>query len=99
MTVPPSRSPAHCERTVKIVNSEGLHARPSGAVVAVALDFESEIQISCRDRRVNGRSILELITLGATCGSELHMTAKGPDAEQLIEALSNLIGAGFREHS
>jgi phosphotransferase system HPr (HPr) family protein len=85
------------ERTVTIVNSEGLHARPSGAVVAVALDFESEIQIRCRDRKVNGRSILELITLGATCGSELHLSANGPDADELIEALSTLIGAGFSE--
>ncbi len=86
-----------CERTVTIVNSEGLHARPSGAVVAVALDFESEIQIRCRDRKVNGRSILELITLGATCGSELHLLATGPGADKLIEALSGLIGAGFSE--
>lgn len=86
-----------CERTVKIVNSEGLHARPSGAVVAVALDYESEIRIRCRDRQVNGRSILELITLGATCGSELHLAAEGPDAEELVEALCQLINAGFSE--
>lgn len=87
------------ERTVKIVNSEGMHARPSGAVVAVASEFESELRIRCGERSVNGRSILELITLGATCGSELHLTGTGSDAEAMLEAISRLVESGFTQMS
>ena len=85
------------EKTVTIVNPEGMHARPSGAVVAVAMGFESDLRIQCGDRNVNGRSILELMTLGATRGSELRLWAEGPDAEGLVGALISLIEAGFSE--
>ncbi len=85
------------DRTVIIVNPEGMHARPSGAVVAVAMDFESDLRIHCGERDVNGRSILELITLGATCGSKLRLWAEGPDAEQLVNALAALVDSGFSE--
>jgi phosphocarrier protein HPr len=85
------------ERTVMITNPEGLHARPSGSVVAIALEYQSDLKIHCGGRSVNGRSILELITLGATCGSELHLSAEGPDAEELVGALVKLVEAGFSE--
>jgi len=84
------------ERTVTIINKEGLHARPSGSLVAVANEYESELRIRCGERSVNGRSILELITLAAPCGAELHLRADGPDAEQLVEALAALVEAGFQ---
>lgn len=85
------------ERTVRIVNPEGLHARPSGALVAVALEHEASLRIRCRGREVNGRSILEVIALGATCGSELELVADGPDADALVEALAALVASGFDE--
>ena len=84
------------ERTVQITNPEGMHARPSGSVVAIAQDYQSDLRISCGALEVNGRSILELITLGATCGSRLHLSAEGEDAEELVERLAELIGRGFR---
>lgn len=83
------------ERTVTIVNPEGLHARPSGALVAVALDHEADLRIRCSGREVNGRSILEVIALGATCGAELELVADGPDAEALLAALATLVEGGF----
>jgi len=83
------------ERTVTIINSEGLHARPSGTLVSVASEYQSELRIRCGERSVNGRSILELITLGAGCGAELHLSAEGPDAEELLAALISLVEAGF----
>jgi len=85
------------ERTVTIVNPEGLHARPSGALVAVITAFESHLRIRCAEREVDGRSILELITLGATCGSTLHLAAEGPDAEGLVEAVARLVESGFTD--
>jgi len=86
------------ERRAQIVNPEGLHARPSGTLVAIAQEFQSELRIACNGREVNGRSILELITLGATCGSELLFSAHGPDAEALVDALVQAVSAGFGEH-
>lgn len=83
------------ERRVRILNPEGLHARPSGAVVSLASEFESELSIRCGGREVDGRSILGLITLGATCGTVLELRATGPDAEAMIEALARLFQDGF----
>jgi phosphocarrier protein HPr len=85
------------DQTVTIVNPAGLHARPSGALVATAMGFESELRIYMGEREVNGRSILELITLGANCGSKLRLVADGEDASELMEALVCLIAAGFSE--
>lgn len=85
------------ERTVTIINREGLHARPSGSLVAIANGYQSELRIRCGERSVNGRSILELITLGAACGSILHFSAEGPDAEELVAALAELVEQGFSE--
>jgi len=85
------------ERIVRIVNPEGLHARPSGAIVNVALRYESALRVGVGERDVNGRSILEVISLGATCGTELVLRAEGPDALALLDELETLIGAGFEE--
>ena len=85
------------EQRAKIVNPEGLHARPCHAVVSIAREYESELRIRNGDHEVNGRSILELMTLSAACGDELLLKAEGEDALALLEALSSLIAAGFTE--
>ena len=84
-------------RTVRIVNPTGLHARPCGAIVAIAREFASELSIRCGGREVNGKSILHLMTLGATQDSELELVAEGEDAPALLEELIRLIGSGFQE--
>ena len=63
--------------------------------MSLAAVYESELRIGCGDREVDGRSILGLITLGATCGSELCFKADGPDAEALVDDLVRLVEAGF----
>ncbi len=84
-------------RTVRLKNPAGLHARPCHAIASTAAGFESDLTVSCGDLRVNGKSILELMTLCAPCHSELHLQAKGRDAEALIERLAELVEAGFHE--
>jgi phosphocarrier protein HPr len=81
----------------RIVNVEGLHARPCHAVVSLAREFEADLLIRNGETEVNGRSILELMTLSASCGDELELKAEGEDALALLEALSRLIAAGFTE--
>ena len=84
-------------RTVEVLNSQGLHARPCHAFVATALEFRSELRVAHRDHSVNGKSIIELITLNAPCGAELELTARGEDAQALVDALVALVGRGFGE--
>ena len=81
----------------RVVNRAGLHARPCHALVSTALRFESELRVRCLEREVNGRSILELMTLEAAQGAELELVARGWDARALLEALEALIRSGFAE--
>jgi len=84
-------------RTVKVVNAQGLHARPCHAIVSRALAFQSELRIRARNREVNGKSILELMTLSAGPGTELELLARGPDAEALLAELERLFEGCFGE--
>ena len=63
----------------------------------MALEYGSDVRISCGGRDVNGKSILELMTLTATCGSDLDIHASGEDSEALVECLVELISSGFGE--
>ena len=87
------------ERRVTIVNETGLHARPCHAIASLALGYRAELRIACGDREVNGRSILELMTLEAERGRVLFLRAVGDDALALVGALERLIVSGFDESS
>jgi phosphocarrier protein HPr len=84
-------------RAVVIVNPNGLHARPAERVARTALQYQSRIEVLCRGERVDAKSILHLLTLGATQGTELIIEADGQDAEQAVDALAQLIAGGFVE--
>ena len=81
----------------RLVNAKGLHARPCHALVSTALGFESDVRVRSGDQEVNGKSILELMTLGAACGVELEFLADGEDAEAAVAALVALVASGFDE--
>jgi phosphocarrier protein HPr len=68
-----------------------LHARPAGLFVRAAAQFAAEIAISANGRRANAKSILEVLALGATGGTELTITASGADAVQAVENLAQVI--------
>lgn len=87
----------HAERSVRIVNRAGLHARPCHALVSLALGFESELRVRCGNREVDGKSILGLMTLEATPGTALLLVARGVDAQALVTSLEALIASGFEE--
>lgn len=85
------------ERTVRLTNSSGLHARPCHAIVSAAAAFESDLTVSCGTNHVNGKSILGLMTLCAPCQTELHLRASGRDADLLIAKIAKLFEKGFDE--
>jgi phosphotransferase system enzyme I (PtsI) len=84
-------------RTVRVVNAQGLHARPCHAIVSTALAHQSDLRIRSGNHEVNGKSILELMTLGAGPGTELELCSRGADAEALLSALEQLFQSGFGE--
>ncbi len=86
------------ERTVTIVNRNGLHARPAAEIVKTAARFKSDIVLIRDDLEVNGKSIMGVMMLAAEFGSTLQLRANGPDAEQAVAALADLVAARFGEH-
>jgi phosphocarrier protein HPr len=85
------------ERTVQIVNKNGLHARPAAEIVKLAARFESEITVVKDDLDVNGKSIMGVMMLAAEHGSSITFRAEGPDADQALDALSTLVSNKFGE--
>ena len=85
------------QRTLTIVNERGLHARAAAKFTALAEDFDAEITVSNGREDVGGRSIMGLLLLAAAKGTEITVGAVGPDADEALQALSDLVEDGFGE--
>lgn len=85
------------ERSVRIVNRNGLHARPAAEIVKAAAKFKSEITIVRDDLEVNGKSIMGVMMLAAEFGATLTIRANGPDAQQAVDAIAELVAQRFGE--
>jgi phosphocarrier protein len=85
------------ERTVTIVNRNGLHARPAAEIVKVAAKFKCDILLVRDDLEVNGKSIMGVMMLAAECGAELVLRAEGPDEKEAVGAIAQLIESRFGE--
>jgi phosphocarrier protein len=82
---------------VKIQNRLGLHARPAMAFVDAANAFTSDVVVRKGQQSVDGKSIMQMMMLAATQGTELQIEAAGPDANDAIKALVNLVNSKFDE--
>jgi phosphocarrier protein len=85
------------ERSFTIVNALGLHARAAAQLVQVANRFRAEIHVEKDGTRVNGKSIMGVLTLAAAKGSCVTVSADGEDAEHAMLALAKVIENGFGE--
>ena len=83
--------------TLNICNTRGLHARASAKFVKLASGFDSEIHVTRDGVTVDARSIMGLLMLGVGKGSEVGVVAEGPDAQQAIDALIDLVARKFDE--
>jgi len=83
--------------TLNICNTRGLHARASAKFVKLASSFESEIHVTRDGVTVDARSIMGLLMLGAGIGCSIDVAAEGPDAEEAMEALTDLVARKFDE--
>ena len=82
-----------CE--VVVTNEQGLHARPADLVAREAQRWESRIEFIGKSQRVDGKSILDLLTLAAEEGTHLVVEATGPDAREALDAIGNLFNKKF----
>ena len=84
-------------RNVTILNSVGLHARPATFFVQKANSFKSSIWVEKEDCRVNAKSLLGVLSLGITKGTEIKLIADGADENGAIDGLAELIDGEFGE--
>jgi phosphocarrier protein len=85
------------ERIVTIRNRAGMHARPAALLVKTASSFAAQVYIEKDGERVNGKSIMGVITLGATYNSQLKVIADGPDEVAALDAMERLFENRFEE--
>ena len=78
-----------------IINKYGFHVRPSTQFMQKAKEFQSSIVVEVDNIRADGKSIMQLMALGAMQGSKVKITAKGPDAENAVAILAALIQSRF----
>lgn len=84
-------------RSVKILNRAGIHARPASLIVQTAQQFDSSIWIEKENVKINAKSIMNILTLGATYNTELTLSAEGEDEEEAVDELAQLFDNKFRE--
>lgn len=84
-------------QSVKIINKLGLHARASGKFTQLASQFQCEVWVTRKGRRVNGKSIMGLMMLAAVQGAEIELETDGVDEILAMEALLALINGYFGE--
>lgn len=84
---------------VTIANKLGLHARPATLFAEMASGVEADIKVRRCDYgdAVDGKSIMQMMMLAATTGTEIEITAAGSDASQAVETLVKLVESGFKE--
>jgi len=79
----------------KILNKYGFHVRPSTQFMQKAREYESEITVEVDNLRADGKSIMQLMALGAMQDSVVRISAKGPDAQEAVRSLVALIQSRF----
>ena len=84
-------------KEVVINNQVGLHARPATFFIQKANEFRSSIWVEKEERRANAKSLLGVLSLGITGGTDIRILADGQDEADAVDALSKLVSSGFAE--
>ncbi len=84
-------------RELRVYNRAGIHARPAASIVKLANEYQSDLYLEKDTMKINGKSIMGIITLGATHQSSIIMTCEGPDEEQMADAIEHLFENRFEE--
>ena len=84
-------------KEVLVRNQVGLHARPATFFIQKANEFKSTIWVEKEERRVNAKSLLGVLSLGIVGGMDIKIIADGPDENNAVESLVELVKSGFAE--
>ncbi len=84
-------------KKVKIVNRAGLHTRPAAMIVKIASKYKSQFYISKDGYKINGKSIIGVMTLAAAQGTELDLDFDGLDENDMSEEMCTFFERGFEE--
>ena len=89
--------PVRRERQFRICNSRGLHARASAKFVRCVEGFDADVRVSRDGQTVGGTSIMGLMMLAASCGTTIDVSARGPEADAVLDAIGTLVSNRFNE--
>jgi phosphocarrier protein HPr len=84
-------------KKLEIKNKLGLHARAAALFVQTVNKFSSQVTVANDGQTADGRSIMGMLTLGATQGSKIHIEVTGEDAEKAVRAIEKLLDSRFNE--
>ena len=82
-------------REFALLNRYGMHVRPAGLFAKIASRYDANVEVEKDGNTISGKSIMALMTLEATCGSVLKVTAEGPQAEEVLDELAALVARKF----
>jgi phosphotransferase system HPr (HPr) family protein len=85
------------EQQIKVINSLGIHARPASMIVQTAIKFKSQISIIKEGTTADAKSIMNVLMLGAECGTVVTVRANGPDEQDAVKAVALLFEQKFKE--
>lgn len=84
-------------KAVKITNEMGFHMRPANSFVTAMTKYQSDINIVFNDKKINGKSIMNIMAACIKCGSEITIECDGPDEGAMLNAAVDLVESGFGE--
>lgn len=84
-------------KDITVQNQVGLHARPATFFIHAANEYRSSIWVEKEGRRANAKSLLGVLSLGITGGTDIRIIADGQDENEALDALTRLVGSGFSE--
>lgn len=85
------------KETVTIKNPTGLHLRPAGNLCKEALKFQSSIKFQFENTTANAKSVLSVLGACVKCGDEITFLCEGPDEEEALVSMMELVKSGFGE--
>lgn len=85
------------EKTTTIKNKTGIHARPASVFVQTAAKFKSKVQIAAKGKKVDAKSILMIMSMGLSNGTEITISADGADEADAVKTLVDLVDSKFGE--
>ena len=84
------------EVKLKLLNEEGMHARPAGVLVKQVSKFQSKIELSYNGKTANAKSLLSIMSLGLTANAEFTAKAEGNDAELALKSIAEIVQNKFQ---